>query len=298
MLVYGLAYLTSHMNLIALTLRQHASLIRRFPLAIALLLLICGTMLWHSFELHEILHGVGYLLAVWLCAFVIDLVVNAKPRQAIGFPIKRPVRSELRTILLCEIAATIYLVIHFSNAGQTMPRNIRILLLPLMAFVFPIVLALIYLFRYKYRLRDLGINLHYWWLALIVHVIIGAITIWVAPEKIHWLSMYKEYCILGWVLSGFIGAALSEEFVRMLFQTRLGAAFKDMGLGLVLASVIWGLMHIPANSQGGASLKAGTIEAIEYIPIGVLWGYMTHRTRSMIPAILLHGLNAWGLQNF
>ena len=286
------------MKLITLTLRQHGSLIRRFPLAVILLAIISGTMLWHASGLHEWLQGMGYLLAVWLSAFVVDLVVNARPRPATGFPIKRPVRKELLIIFMCEILATVYLVIHFSSAGEAMSRNTRMLLLPLMVFVFPIVLALIYLFRYKYTIRELGINFRYWWLALIVSAVVGGITIGVAPEKIHWVSAYKEFGIGGWILSGFIGAALSEEFVRMLFQTRLGAAFGDMGLGLILASAIWGCMHIPANSQDSHDVTAGLLGAVDYIPIGVLWGYMTHRTRSIIPAVLVHGLNAWGLQNF
>jgi membrane protease YdiL (CAAX protease family) len=34
------------------------------------------------------------------------------------------------------------------------------------------------------------------------------------------------------------------------------------------------------------------------MPIGFLWGYLTHRTKSLLPAVLVHGLNFWGLQNF
>jgi len=31
--------------------------------------------------------------------------------------------------------------------------------------------------------------------------------------------------------------------------------------------------------------------------MGLLWGYMTHRTKSLLPAVLVHGFNLWGLHN-
>ncbi len=39
--------------------------------------------------------AVAYLFAVWLCAFVTDMVIAARPSPAIGFPVKRPSRLNL-----------------------------------------------------------------------------------------------------------------------------------------------------------------------------------------------------------
>jgi membrane protease YdiL (CAAX protease family) len=33
------------------------------------------------------------------------------------------------------------------------------------------------------------------------------------------------------------------------------------------------------------------------MPLGFLWGYITHRTKSLFPSIVIHALNLWGLQN-
>jgi membrane protease YdiL (CAAX protease family) len=40
------------------------------------------------------------------------------------------------------------------------------------------------------------------------------------------------------------------------------------------------------------------LSSIRIIPIGLVWGYLTHRTKSFVPATLVHGANFWGLQNF
>ena len=38
--------------------------------------------------------------------------------------------------------------------------------------------------------------------------------------------------------------------------------------------------------------------AVRIVPLGLMWGYITYRTKSLLPATLVHGLNVWGLQNF
>jgi membrane protease YdiL (CAAX protease family) len=35
----------------------------------------------------------------------------------------------------------------------------------------------------------------------------------------------------------------------------------------------------------------------DIIPIGLLWGYITWRTKSLFPSVVVHGFNLWGLQN-
>jgi membrane protease YdiL (CAAX protease family) len=36
---------------------------------------------------------------------------------------------------------------------------------------------------------------------------------------------------------------------------------------------------------------------VDIVPLGLLWGYLMHRTRSLLPSTLLHATNIWGLQN-
>jgi hypothetical protein len=57
-------------------------------------------------------------------------------------------------------------------------------------------------------------------------------------------------------------------------------------------------MHAPKWLGEGADLYEGAMSSVRLIPLGLLWGYMTHRTKSILPATFVHGLNVWGLQNF
>jgi membrane protease YdiL (CAAX protease family) len=157
-------------------------------------------------------------------------------------------------------------------------------------------LACIYLFAYRYRLTDLGVNFRYWYVALLIHVVFGMITLTLAPEKSHWHAVFHTYGIVDGVLT----AAIPEEFLRMLLMTRLGAVFSNKGMGLFVATFLWASLHIPVFWSGVPqwSFWRALISPWGIIPIGLLWGYITHRTRSLVPSVLLHGFNLWGLQNF
>ena len=50
----------------------------------------------------------------------------------------------------------------------------------------------------------------------------------------------------------------------------------------------------PVASVG---LGSNSVGVLDIVPLGLLWGYLTHRTGSLVPAVLLHLTNFWGLQN-
>jgi len=286
-------------NIVTKTIAKHIDIAQHYPVACFLVLLSFAWVIYIGYTTHQLLHGIGYIFAVWFGAFVTDIITGIKPKDATGFPIKRPVNRELLVIIICTLLGLSMLFIRFVTDWNTLNKFTRLALLPLFLFVFPIVLSLIYLFRYKYKPKELGINLHYWYLPIFIHIIVGGITLWLAPEVSHWKEAYKEYGLLGMSFTGLISAALPEEFLRMLLQTRLGKAMNNMGLGFVLATIIWASMHIPVFGQdfktNGWSGAIGG--AARIVPIGLLWGYVTHRTKSLIPAVLIHGFNLWGLQN-
>jgi membrane protease YdiL (CAAX protease family) len=63
--------------------------------------------------------------------------------------------------------------------------------------------------------------------------------------------------------------------------------------------LIWSVMHLPKwIGDGGGTLFDGLMGSLHIVPLGLMWGYITHRTKSIFPAILAHGMNVWGLQNF
>ena len=117
----------------------------------------------------------------------------------------------------------------------------------ILLFMFPMALAAVYLLVWRYRPREVGVRVQGWPLAPVVLAIFGAAAWAVAPRGILWSKLLHTWGI-GWMLwIGLVEAALSEEFTRMLLQTRLGALFRNQGLGFVAATVIWACLHMPRS---------------------------------------------------
>ena len=57
-------------------------------------------------------------------------------------------------------------------------------------------------------------------------------------------------------------------------------------------------MHAPKWYMEGHDLAEAVLVSIRIIPIGLMWGYLTYRTKSLLPATIVHGANFWSLQNF
>lgn len=56
-------------------------------------------------------------------------------------------------------------------------------------------------------------------------------------------------------------------------------------------------MHFPVTFFKEADLLGTFVYCIQIIPIGFIWGYLTQRTKSIVPATIAHGINLWGFQN-
>ena len=92
-------------------------------------------------------------------------------------------------------------------------------------------------------------------------------------------------------------AALPEEFFRWVWQTRVAACFNNRAAAWLIASVLWATLHAPVEYAQSHSLAAVATYIMGIVPIGLLWGYLTMRTQSILPSVLLHCVNLWGLQN-
>ena len=287
------------MNIISQTLHRHIDIIRRYPAAFLIALFTFVFVIYHEYTNNRLLYGIGYVFAVWFGAFVTDVVTTLFPKKDKEFPIKKPVWQEVATIAVCTLLGMVFFIVRFHGGWETMNPWLKLSFMPLLLFAFPIALALIYLFRYKYKPSELGGNVRYWYLAIFIHIIVGSITLLTAPDRSHWGDAYKEMGIAGLLFTGLVSAALPEEFLRMLLQTRLGKAFKNVGMGFVVTSFIWCAMHLPVESQGEKTFdwELHATRLFTLTPIGYLWGYITHRTRSLLPSVLVHGFNLWGLQN-
>ncbi len=242
--------------------------------------------------------AIAYLSAMFLCAICIDLFTLMRPVKN-DFPVRNPQRESVY-FLITVILGMVFFYFRFSGFVSWEHLNpwVRLAVMPFLIFVFPIGLAIIMLLL-RYKPVDLGFRLHGLVLALPIIAICAITSRLVSPESLTWNAILQEEGgIIGLVLSGLITSGLSEEFFRVTGQTRLGAWLKQNGLGWYIATVIWAFMHAPKWYAEGHDLAEAVLGSIRIIPIGLMWGYLTYRTKSILPATIVHGANFWGLQNF
>jgi membrane protease YdiL (CAAX protease family) len=110
-------------------------------------------------------------------------------------------------------------------------------------------------------------------------------------------EMKEEGGFFGLIFRGIIGAALVEEFYRFVIQTRFENSYRTIGINILFASTIWAFMHFPVTYFKSREILNTLIYCIQIIPLGFIWGYLTQRTKSILPSIMVHGLNLWGFQN-
>jgi membrane protease YdiL (CAAX protease family) len=238
----------------------------------------------------------AYLFVMWLCSFLIDLYALKRPASS-DFPVRNPKR-ETMFFLLSAVLGLAFLIIRFCFDWQNMNNMVRLALMPLIVFVFPIALAVIFLLL-KYKPKDLGIRLHGLLIALPIIAISALTNYLVSPGSLTWDAVVAEGGgIVGALFTGLITAGLAEEFFRVIGQTRLGSLMRNNGMGWFITTVIWALMHAPKWYGDGGDLTEALLGSIRIIPLGLMWGYLTYRTKSILPSTLVHGMNVWGLQNF
>jgi Type II CAAX prenyl endopeptidase Rce1-like len=233
-----------------------------------------------------------------LCSYVIDVYTQQKSFVD-HLPVKNPKRESLY-FLLCIFLGLILVYFRFLGAvkWEDLHKGIRIALLPLMLFVYPIGLAII-LFLLKYKLKDLGLRLQGLTIALPIILILVITNRIVSPQSLTWDVLMREGGgLFGVFVIGFVVAGLSEEFFRVIGQTRIGCFLNNKALGWFIASLLWALLHCPKWYSEKHDVFGALMSAIKILPIGLMWGYMTHRIKNFLPALVVHGSNYWGLQNF
>ena len=276
------------------------SSIKQHPIVSAILALLAAALLSFAFSEGKTIKMAAYLGAILLAALVTDFLATKFKTDGAHFLVKLPAK-ELKLILATQAVVIIVSIIRFQiftdwqNTGIIFKLPILVLIL---LFVFPVVLFAAFL-KWKYSLEDLGFRLRGFRIGLPVILIIGATAYFFAPEKIQFAVNYREMGLPQMILIGFLVAAAPEEFVRFLMQTRIGKVLENYAVGWLVASIIWAFMHLPNfysyNTQGFASAVWGVLAIL---PIGLLWGFMTHRTRSILPAVTVHGTNFWALHDF
>jgi membrane protease YdiL (CAAX protease family) len=255
------------------------------------IIVVLASAIWHG----HTTQALAYLAAVAISAVVIDAMsfTRKKPPEA---PVRAP-RGESLALIGFWLIALAWL------AGRFVFNNLPASGLPRLASlviglgsVFAILPAL-FLFTRRYRPADLGLRLRGITIALPVLAIFAGITFAFSRESLTWSGILKEEGSILAIVQTAISACLPEEFFRFAWQTRIGAWRKSPEAGWLIASIAWALLHGPVDYSQSHSPVEAALGVVNIVPLGLLWGYLSLRTGSFVPAMLLHGLNFWGLQN-
>ena len=258
-------------------------------------------VLWHFISVGQTKHGIGYFIFFYAAILTINYFTKKIPPQ-IDNEIKDPKR-ELNITILFAFLGFVFLVLNFILKSN-FPQIGFLIKLPVIIgmFLFSMPLGiLIYLLLKKYKFLELGIKtkpLTHLLLGLIILTLTGIFAVVFNKSGILWKEGLEEVGgIFGLIIKGVIGAALVEEFYRFVIQTRFGKVFKTVGINILFASTIWAFMHFPVTYFKSKDTESTLIYCIQIIPIGFIWGYLTQRTKSILPSVIVHGMNLWGFQN-
>ncbi|HRH70099.1 MAG TPA: CPBP family intramembrane metalloprotease [Flavobacteriales bacterium] len=278
-------------------LRMYWGSIRRHPWSTLCILASLAGVLHLAVRHDEVPKALAYFGAMLACVFVVDLFARWFPTQ-LEFPVHRPQREAALVVGIEVLALVLAVLLFVLFPMNKLPVAWKIASIPAMVIIFPIALPLVLLF-WKYKPRELGLRFHAMcWVFVPVLLITASTAYLAAPDDFTLGRLLASEGVFGALITGFITAGLSEEFVRMALQTRVGAYLRNPAVGWFFATAVWAFLHSPNWYAKGGDLYEALMGAVRIIPLGLMWGYMTHRTKSLLPATLVHGMNIWGLQNF
>lgn len=268
----------------------------KYQLAVLFSTLLALVLILLGIQQQSILKVITYLVL----AFVIsEFIYYSGNFSYAPWLIKSP-QKELWIIIGTQVIVAILLIYWFMLVDhQSVSKVFKISALVLrILFVFPVFFLIYFLAVKKYNLKQLGIlNLSRWYVCLPVIVLIGGVSYLLFPERLQFEEIIQEHTYLSLITLGFLTAAIPEEITRNLLQSRLGRVLKNKSLGWFFSSFIWALIHIPIFSFNTDDYYLACISALGILPLGLLWGYLNQRYRSIIPSVIIHGTNLWGLQN-
>jgi membrane protease YdiL (CAAX protease family) len=283
-------------------MRLYWELIRRHWVVAALVATAFTIILGEAFWFGKLPQRLAYLGAVALSVVVLDLINyrQSDPGSPPPLPVRRP-GLDLAIAVGCLVISFCFLLGHFSSATihSTSPAVILFRLAGgLLALNVPI--ALIDLLVLRYRPWNLGYRCTRRSVMATPIILVFFFSFAYLSETSFTLrqAVSEQGSIGGTILAAVFLAAVPEEFFRMTWQTRFGAFSGNTAAAWFLTASLWVFMHLPNFHAGYTSWAPATIACFNMIPLGLLWGYVLHRTRSVVPSMILHCLNFSGLQNY
>lgn len=154
------------------------------------------------------------------------------------------------------------------------------------------------LFPAKWTLRSLAPALWLGCLFLVLQYIFGQGRTQIRETHLPILYLFF-YAVAGMVWLGLEAGLVEEFFFRALLQERLSRYLQSEVAGVVIASIVFGLMHSPgfylrpAESGEGLGAHPSLLVAVAYSIVttsaaGVLFGVLWVRTRNLAVVVLCH----------
>jgi hypothetical protein len=271
--------------------RVNVLALRRHPACAAFLATVATVLAWDGLRREVVGRAALYVAAVGLAVLIIDSAVGRWPHPPAALPIRARGR-ELALLGGNAVGAFGFLWARFVSGFLPGSIGTRVLFFAGLGalfnvFLFPALLGL------GYRPSEIGVRAKGVGASLLIVVLFGALTLTFAPDRIA--TSVRSVGTAPFLTVPLAG--LSEEFFRFAWQTRLGAWRANAAFGWIAASGLWAVFHGPIFWAGTRSVFHASIGVVEILPIGLLLGYLSHRTKSFLPAALVHGTNIWGLHN-
>jgi membrane protease YdiL (CAAX protease family) len=244
--------------------------------------------------------GIGFSLIAWLVTLGIE---------PLPYPISEPI-AETFTLLLYLIPLAAFIAYGFNAIHHWIPGepadSLAILIAKLGVFV--VIPGWLVMSRYGYKLREMAPMS-----ARASHILalLGMAAVLIAFQTVAgrgWRDITAAHVSGNALLFGMpfvflwlvIEVGVVEEFFfRVLLQSRLSAAMKSELGGIVVASLLFGLVHAPGlylrtgTTQEGLAAHPSLWMAVGYSIVitsvaGFLFGVLWSRTRNFLLLILLH----------
>jgi len=230
--------------------------------------------------------------------------------DAPAIPVARPALESGVLLIYLALYAVVFLVFGMNWARHILPpgREQELLVLALKLSVH-VVAPCILLALLGAKLRPLfqaGLQGRAFWRTLIVlGAVFLALLAVISPSLQQISDTHASPTLLAWAAPVSLvwialEAGLNEEFLyRAVLQTRLAALLKSPAAGVAVTALLFGLAHAPGLFlRGGPGVEGWSSDPVQVVaytiatlsPMGVLFGVIYMRTKSLLLAVLLHGL--------
>ena len=256
---------------------------------------------WSTGVFVALIFGVGLGGIAWLLT---------RGANAPRIEVKRPALESGSIIVYLTLYAVLFLGFGMTWAREVLPegqqQELLVLALKLGVHIVLPAILLVLLGAKLAPIGQLGLSGRKFWRTLIVlGVIILALVCVITPSLKLISAIPPTFDTMIWAVPlGFIWITLEagacEEFLfRGVLQTRLTAWFNSAWAGVIVTSLIFGLAHAPGLfMRGGPGVDGWSTDPLQVVahtiavlsPIGLTFGLIYARTKSLLLVILLHGL--------